>query len=163
MGTKDIMITKIRIDGKMEIQARKMEAKARKMWPSSTKNGNYLIGYKGEYAIEQLLLDNNVRYRYTPRIDGHPDDGDFIVWIEGKPARVDVKTTVNDNVWMLVNKNAKKFDYYIGVKVVDREAEIWGYATHDMLTDETGVAGTIGETLGLLTNIDEFIRMVDKI
>jgi len=91
----------------------------------------FYFGILGELATVELLRIKGVRVKYTPKWNGKADSGDLIVYADGYPIKVDVKTASKDfheNLWMPAKQYDRyTYDGYIGVRICGDVAEIHGY------------------------------------
>lgn len=91
----------------------------------------FYYGILGELATVELLRLNGVRAKYAPKWGAGADDGDIVVYADGYPCKVDVKTASKDfheNLWMPEKQYMRyTYDGYIGVKICGDVAEIHGY------------------------------------
>lgn len=100
---------------------------------------SWSIGYLGELCYAKYLKSRNVKFKYEPRFDGTPDDGDIeIVREEYENLIIDVKTCsgispegTEHKYCMIPNwqHNTQSYPAYVGVRLNDDIAEIWGYCT----------------------------------
>ena len=90
----------------------------------------FAIGYLGEWAFNEYLLENDVDGHWNPKADGIPDEADFFL----KGQKVDIKTGSNINYQLLMFPEAQflksKKDIYVGVilDLLHKVAYIHGYA-----------------------------------
>lgn len=129
----------------------------------------YYIGYLGEIALWRLLHENKKKYVYEPTTNGKSDSGDFFVFNKEKQLDIDIK--VSDKSYaskLLVGKaqyNRKQHDYYIGGKIVDNSAEIYGYCTSEELINGEETNYRIPSYAVNLTNlhpIEDFLLLIDN-
>ena len=130
----------------------------------------YYCGYLGELAFLEYLKREGKQTTYKVKTDGNSDSGDFITVgaITGQPKSVDVKTACKEfhEKIMLPQSQLKKHrrDYYVGVKLVGDEAEIWGYclANHFMVENygfNRAEVPTCYKSLKSLTPIDNILKL----
>lgn len=91
----------------------------------------FYFGILGELATVKALKDAGVRLKYTPQWGAGADDGDIIVYADGFPIKVDVKTASKDfheHLW-IPDKQFARYTYggYIGVRLNGDVAEVFGY------------------------------------
>lgn len=129
----------------------------------------YYFGALGEYVFEQFLIDRRKDYRYK-QVIGMPDSGDFILhWHNHCQRKADVKTATqvfHRNIMMpQAQAGRHRYHFYVGVKLCDSEAEVWGYATFDQFLlkqdgfDDAHVP-TLYRPLNQLTDIDQLLDQV---
>ena len=133
----------------------------------------YYFGSLGEYAFQQLLIDQHKDYRYQ-QVVGGADSGDFTLHWHNHCQRIaDAKTATqvfHRNIMMPQSQvNRHKYHFYVGVKLCDSEAEVWGFTTLDQFQlkqdgfDHHRVP-TLYRPLNQLTDIDELLdQVVEKI
>ncbi len=91
----------------------------------------FYFGTLGELAVVKLLHDNGVKLKYAPEWGAGADDGGIIVYADNYPCKVDVKTAskvFHEHLWIPTKQfNRYTYDGYIGVRLVDDVAEVFGY------------------------------------
>lgn len=128
----------------------------------------FYYGILGEMAVVKYLYDQGVKLKYAPVWNNNtPDDGDIVVYVDGYPAKVDVKTATkafHENLWIPEKQyNRYAYDGYIGVRIVDDVAEIHGYCSKKDLT-KSEHPGTKVETIGiLLADLRPMDRLIPKL
>ena len=132
-------------------------------------NDRFYYGYLGELVFLELLKQSGKKYEYTPRFDGIPDDCDFLIYIDGKPEKLDVKTASKNfykNIMLPKSQWIKKYrDYYIGIRLEGDAANVCGYCKHNDFEekDTFGYNGvvTMYKSLNELELIEELLEKID--
>lgn len=168
-------MTTVDISDKMKAAARRGE----KRILSHFKNDNnytglsepdrFYFGILGELAFVYVLKQNGIMAKYTPAWDGKADSGDVIVYCDGDPLKVDVKTCskkFHENLWIPV-KQYQRYSYngYIGVRLNGDVAEIHGYCSKDKFakTEHSGAkVANYGIALTELRPLDRLFPKLDK-
>lgn len=169
------MIT-IPITEKMKVAARRGDKRI--MATFKNKNGNYTglneadrfyLGILGELAFVKLLKDNGIRAKYAPSWNEKADNGDVIVYSDGRALKVDVKTcskAFHKNLWIPEKQYARfTYDGYVGVRLVDDVAEIHGYCSKDKFEKTIHPGAKVdnyGIALDELHPIDKLFPKIDK-
>jgi len=97
----------------------------------------WYYGYLGEWAFNEFLKNTcrKVGVKWERDADGFADDGDF--FFDSKI--VDVKTCTKASYKNIMMPNVqflkKKKDFYVAVQLVEDNAQIIGYATHQDFAD----------------------------
>lgn len=154
-----------------------MKSKARHAQDEITKNlrsptnynglnarNRFYTGSLGEQAFEKVLQDHNKTFDYKPRFDGIPDKGDFILRNhQGETIKVDVKTNGSKAhthlVVSLKQLQRYHYDMYLGVRLNDSIAEVFGYCSkRELHPVEFTLIGSMGCPLENLYSIEELMK-----
>lgn len=129
----------------------------------------FYFGILGELAFVKLLRESGIKAKYAPNWNGLADNGDVVVYCNGYPLKVDVKTCskpFHENLW-IPEKQFNRFTYdgYIGVRLVDDMAEIHGYCSKDKFTKTEHAGAKVpnyGIALDQLGDLDKLFDKLDK-
>lgn len=160
----------------IKLCAQKIAKSERLQRPS--KNGmdgsfeTYYGGLRGEAAFFKLFKLFKKQIVWSINTNGQLDTGDFIVFIDGEPKTIDLKTALKDfHTKIMLPKIQKEFrgayDLYVGAKLIDEnKVQLWGSCTpEEFKLDENGFDDTHGSTfymeLNQLTNIQELLYKCD--
>jgi hypothetical protein len=89
----------------------------------------FYIGYLGELAFAELVKGKKVTHNINT--SGSSQDEDFYAYCKTVDKKIDIKSTNHPNGrYIMIPK--KQFDknkatIYVGIKLTDDEAEIWGW------------------------------------
>lgn len=168
-------MTTVPITDEMKKAARRGEKrilshfKTDKNYTGLSEPDRFYFGILGELAFVELLKQNGVKTKYAPLWNGKADNGDVIVYADGYPLKVDVKTcskAFHENLWIPV-KQYERYSYngYIGVRLIDDVAEIHGYCSKDKFTKTVHPGAKVanyGIGLADLSPIDKLYPKIDK-
>lgn len=125
-------------------------------------------GIIGEMALAKLLFENGKRAQYTPDWNAGADDGDLMVWIDGRPQKVDVKMAGDPKYRYIMQPEAQfhkyAYEWYVGVRKNGDQAEIFGACHKNRLQPlniKTLKVPTYGCLLDDLSPIDLFLNLID--
>lgn len=126
----------------MIFTAREMEAEVLsnlKDTPNYTgfsEKNRYFNGFLGELAFEKFLKAYKIKYTYEVKLDGKSQGSDFVIILH-RPLQVEIKTSAHPNATQLLipekQLNHRSFDMYVGIKLQDTLAKIYGYCFKDEL------------------------------
>ena len=137
------MVT-IQLTDSMKLKARTSQDEIMKHLPDSDNytglhdKDRFYKGSLGELAFEQMLISYNKNFDYKPRFDGLPDKGDFILRSHSaQTIKVDVKTngSIRHSHLVVTLKQLARYHYdiYVGIRLNQDIAEIWGFCLRQHL------------------------------
>lgn len=123
-------------------------------------------GHLGELSVTDLLQERGIRYKWEPVADGNSHYDDIVVYMDGIPLSVDVKTASDKSHKYCATPKAQwtKPYLYLGARVNNNIMEIWGVCFPDeMRYMEFGNFKGNCKLLTELKDIELFLTHLDKI
>lgn len=135
------------------------------------RDDRFVIGYAGEWVFREWLTQNNVKHDYRVKTDGRSQRSEFIVWREGQPKAVEVKTASKAHYRKLMWPAAQAMDWaaVVGVRISGNLGEVMGWLQRQDIESRTsimpGVDGVPTRQVDYeeLRAPSEFVSMVETI
>lgn len=127
----------------------------------------WYCGYLGEICFREFLKARGIKFEYKVKAKGENGGGaDFLIFTkEGIVLEIEVKTACKDfhNKIMVPKVQFEKYryDFYIGLKLVGGECEIWGYCYPEEFIEEMVKVPTMCLVLSNLKNIDGLLDQLN--
>lgn len=156
-----------------KIKARLLKKKS-KQYTGLESSWAFYYGTLGELAFLELLKQNNIKHQYHSQADGKADFTDFMIFKDGDPYTVDVKTVAAKDKdrfhHIMVPKKQwdghRKAGIYVGVTMKDwQTAQVWGFAMQGqlrMLPNPPFTVPAMGADMYKLPEIEKLLKGADR-